>query len=75
MFIRRGFVQVSLAERHSEKVLNAALEGGAQDFEEISTTSGGTVIRVGVGSNWLKCDIGTKRGLVRMSTKWVDQAH
>jgi translational activator of cytochrome c oxidase 1 len=48
MFIRRGFVKVSLADGHSEKVLNAALEGGAEDFEEISTTSGGTVMRVGI---------------------------
>jgi len=46
MFIRRGFVKVSLAERHSEKVLNAALEDGAEDFEEISTNSGAAVIGV-----------------------------
>ena len=79
MFTRKGCVRISLEEGSDagsvDKVLDAALESGAEDFEQVPSDQGAVEMEVSLQSLSIELKINTRMPIVRLPAKCFVQSY
>jgi transcriptional/translational regulatory protein YebC/TACO1 len=79
MFTRKGCVRICLEEGSDagsvDKVLDAALESGAEDFEQVPSDQGAVEMEVSLQSLLIELKLNTRMPIVRLPAKCLVKSY